>query len=119
MDIMKVLRTGMNMSISPIHIWICSIMREVEFLLIASQNKDCFKAKIDKPQWNIKSWLDINGWGKVIHWELYKKLKFGYTAKWYMHTPESILEIDSKNPLVLQHTNGSRNTVQENRPMDN
>ena len=27
--------------------------------------------------------------GKVIHWELCKKLKFDYTAKWYMHNLES------------------------------
>ena len=30
--------------------------------------------------------------GKVIHWELSKKLKFDYTNKWYMHNPESVLE---------------------------
>ena len=30
--------------------------------------------------------------GKVIHRELCKKLKFDYTAKWYMHKPESILK---------------------------
>ena len=30
--------------------------------------------------------------GKVIHWELYKKLKFEHTTKWYMHKLESILE---------------------------
>ena len=27
-----------------------------------------------------------HGWvGKVIHWELLKKLKFDHTDKWYMH----------------------------------
>ena len=30
--------------------------------------------------------------GKVIHWELSKKLKFDDTNKWYMHKPESVLE---------------------------
>ena len=30
--------------------------------------------------------------GKVIHWELYKKLKFDHTNTWYMHNPESVLE---------------------------
>ena len=30
--------------------------------------------------------------GKVIHWELYKKLKFDHTNKWYMHNQESVLE---------------------------
>ena len=28
---------------------------------------------------------------KVIHWELWKKLKFDHTNKWYMHYPESVL----------------------------
>ena len=30
--------------------------------------------------------------GKVIHWELCKKLKFDLTNKWYMHNPESVQE---------------------------
>ena len=30
--------------------------------------------------------------GKVIHWELYKKLKFFHSNKGYMHNLESILE---------------------------
>ena len=30
--------------------------------------------------------------GKVIHWELYKKLKFDHSTKWYIHKPESVLE---------------------------
>ena len=30
--------------------------------------------------------------GKVIHWELCKKLKFDHSNKWYMHNPESVLE---------------------------
>ena len=29
---------------------------------------------------------------KVIHWELYKRLKFDPPIKWYMHKPEFILE---------------------------
>ena len=29
--------------------------------------------------------------GKVIHWELYKTLKFDPTDKWYMYKPESVL----------------------------
>ena len=28
--------------------------------------------------------------GKVIHWELCKKLKFDHTKKWCMHNPESV-----------------------------
>ena len=30
--------------------------------------------------------------GKVIHWELYKRLIFDYANKWYMHKSESMLE---------------------------
>ena len=32
--------------------------------------------------------------GKVIYWELCKKLKFDHTTKWYMHKPEYVLEIE-------------------------
>ena len=39
---------------------------------------------------------EYNTWhdrvGKVIHWELCKKLKFDHTNKWYMHNLESVLE---------------------------
>ena len=30
--------------------------------------------------------------GKVIHWELCKKLKFDHVNNWYMHNPESVME---------------------------
>ena len=30
--------------------------------------------------------------GTVIPWELYKKLKFDHTTKWYVYKQESILE---------------------------
>ena len=30
--------------------------------------------------------------GKVIHWELCRRLKFDHTNIWYMHEPKSILE---------------------------
>ena len=30
--------------------------------------------------------------GKVIYWELCKKLKTDHTNKWFMHNPESVLE---------------------------
>ena len=35
--------------------------------------------------------------GKVVHWELWKKLKFNYTTKWYMHKPESVLDNATHN----------------------
>ena len=31
-------------------------------------------------------------WGKVIHWELHKKLKFNHMNKWYIHHPGSVLK---------------------------
>ena len=30
--------------------------------------------------------------GKVIHWEMCKKLKFDHTNKWYIHNPAPLLE---------------------------
>ena len=33
-----------------------------------------------------------DGMGKVIHWELCKKLKFDHSNKWYVHNPESVFE---------------------------
>ena len=30
--------------------------------------------------------------GKVIHWELYKRLTFDHTTKWYKYKPESVLK---------------------------
>ena len=35
--------------------------------------------------------------GKVIHWELCKRLKFDRTTKWYMLKPESVMEIETYN----------------------
>ena len=37
--------------------------------------------------------------GKVIYWELCKKLKFDHTTNWYMHKPESILENETHKIL--------------------
>ena len=97
-----------------------NIKREMDSLR-AAQNKSIktnhIKARIDKSQQNSKCWLCGNGdeainhiinkysklakkeyktrrdWaGKVIHWELCKKLKFEHTKKWYMHNPILVLE---------------------------
>ena len=39
-----------------------------------------------------KEYKTRHNWvGKVNHWELYKKLKFDHTTRWYMHKPESVL----------------------------
>ena len=37
--------------------------------------------------------------GKVIHWELCKKLKFDHDNKRYRHNPESVLENDTHKIL--------------------
>ena len=37
--------------------------------------------------------------GKVIPWELCKKLKFDQTNKWYMYNPESVMK--NKMPKLL------------------
>ena len=95
--------------------------RETESLLIAVQDNairtNHIKARIDRTQQNSKCRLcgdrdeTINhiiseysnfaqreykarhDWvGKVIHWEMCKKLKFDHTNKRYMHNPVPILE---------------------------
>ena len=38
--------------------------------------------------------------GKVVHWELCKKLKFNYTTKWYMYKSESILVNETRKILL-------------------
>ena len=35
--------------------------------------------------------------GKVIHWELYKKLKFEHTTKSLKHKPERVMENETHN----------------------
>ena len=37
--------------------------------------------------------------GKVIHWELCKKLKFDHTNKWYTHNADSLLENETHKLL--------------------
>ena len=53
------------------------------------------RSKMTKKKFKIKhDWV-----GKVIHWELSKKLKFDHTNKWYMHNPESVLENEKQKLL--------------------
>ena len=44
-----------------------------------------------------KTWHDCVG--KVIHWELCKKLMFEHTNKWYIHNPASILANETQKLL--------------------
>ena len=40
-----------------------------------------------------------NKMGKVIHWELHKRLKFDNTNKWYMFKSEFVLENETHKIL--------------------
>ena len=37
--------------------------------------------------------------GKMIQWELCKKFKFNYTARWYVHNPKSLRENETHKIL--------------------
>ena len=37
--------------------------------------------------------------GKVIHWDMCKKLKFDHANKWYVHNPAPVLENDTHKLL--------------------
>ena len=105
-----------------------NLKRETESLLIAAQNNairtNHIKARIDKTQQNSncslcgdrdetinhiisecckiaqKEYKTRHDWmGKVIHWELCKKLKFDHTNKWYMHHPASVQENETHKLL--------------------
>ena len=104
-----------------------TLLWETESLIITAQNNSIrtnqIKARIDMTQQNSKCWLcgdrdkTINhiisessklaqeykarhDWvGKVVHWELYKKVKFNHTHKWYMQNPASVLENDTHKLL--------------------
>ena len=99
-----------------------------ESLLIAAQNTAIktkhIKARIDKSHQNSrrrlcgerdetinkvisessklaqKEYKTRHDWvGKVIHWELCKKLKFDHTNKWYNDNPESVLKNETHKLL--------------------
>ena len=100
---------------------------ETESLLQATQNNairiNKIKAKIDKrnrivsvgcmetemkrfipyrkrQQTSKKEYKSRCDWlGKVIHWELYKRLKFDHNNKWYMYKQESLVENDTHEIL--------------------
>ena len=47
-----------------------------------------------------KEYKTSHDWvGKVIHWELCKKLVFDHTTKWYMQKSESVLENETHKIL--------------------
>ena len=113
-------------NISPDKTW--TWPRKWNSLLIAAQNNavrtNHIKARIDKTQQNSKCRLcgdrdeTINhiksecsklaqkeyktrhDWvSKVIHREMYKKLKFDHTKLWYIHNPAPVLENDTHKLL--------------------
>ena len=51
-------------------------------------------------QTDTKKYKTSHKWGgKIIHGELYKRLKFDHTDKWNMHKPASVLENEILNKL--------------------
>ena len=121
-----------------------NLKRKTECLLIAAQNNairtNHNKVRIHKTQQNSKCKLcgerdeTINhiisecsklaqkeyktkhDWvGKVIHWELYKKLKFYHANKWYMHNPESVHRNYSNGSPNLGQTTRSYNNEQQKK----
>ena len=71
-------------------------------VIIWKQNKKCKSCgekdgmvsyKISRCCKPAQKYMTKHNWvGKMIHWELCKRLKFDHTIKWYMHKPESLLE---------------------------
>ena len=105
-----------------------NLKRETESLITAAQDNairtNYIKAKIDRTQQNSKcrmcgerdetinhivsecsklaqrEYKTRHDWvGKVIHWELCKKLNFHHATKWYTHKPESVLENETHKIL--------------------
>ena len=95
-------------------LWKGNLKREMESILIATQNNN-IKVEIDNTRQNSKyrscgdetvnyiisecsklvqkEYKTRRDWvGKVIHWELCKKFTFEHANKWYMHKPESVQE---------------------------
>ena len=56
--------------------------------------------------------------GKVIDWELCKKLKFDHINKWYMYKPESIRE-NEKHEILLDFEMKTDHRFQKIRPSFN
>ena len=40
-----------------------------------------------------------DGLGKVMRWDLFKKLKSDHITKWYMHKPESVIKNETHSIL--------------------
>ena len=47
----------------------------------------------------INTRLCLTGYKKVINWELYKRLKFDHTDKWYRHKAEPVQENEMQKIL--------------------
>ena len=86
-----------------------------EYLLNAAQSNfrrtSYAKAKLDNTQKYNMCKSEHGRVGKVIDWELCKRLKFDHTHKWYMCKPESVLENEMHEILM-----NSLNPGQTTRP---
>ena len=60
-------------------------------------NKESRSKKLAQKDYKIRHGLV----GKVIRWELCKRLKFDHSIKCYMHNPVSIQENETHNSLVF------------------
>ena len=126
-----------------------NLKRETESILKAAQNDairtNHIKARIDKTQQNSrcklcgdrdeminhiiskciklaqKEYKTRHHWVcKMIYWELCKKFKFDHPNRWYIHNPESVLEIETHKLLYgFRDTKGSPNLGQTTSPYNN
>ena len=71
-----------------------------------------------------KEYKTRHDWGgKVIHWELCKKMKFDHPRKWYMYKPESILKNEAHKiiwdfEIQTNQLISARRLDRDNQPKD-
>ena len=66
-----------------------------------------------------KDYKTKHNWvGEVIHSEMFKKLKFDHTNKWYMHNPEPVLE-KSMYKLLWDFRIQTDHLISARRPYNN
>ena len=131
MDIMKVLRTGMNMSISRIHVWLCymsdsksiqvsrtllslmitkiiiiiiQIMIIIICRLCGDRDETINHIISECRRLTQKDYKTRHDWmGEMTYWELCKKFKSDHKNKWYLHNPESVQENEGKFFGILRY----------------
>ena len=56
---------------------------------------------------------------EMIHWKLYKRLRYDRPIKWHMYKQESVLENEMHTIIRIWYSNGSPNQNQKTRPIAN